>query len=152
MKGRQEEAESQFEFGGEGAKYGESLIRLRISEADCHYAGGLASGAKVLELFGDAATELSIRVDRDEGLFRAYESVEFLAPVRAGDFLEVRGRVIAVGKTSRRMVFEAHRVIEPDPGESQTGGRLLSDPVLVARAIGTTVTPAERQRGGNAGQ
>ena len=65
-----------------------SLIRLRIAAHDAHYAGGLVDGAKLLQLFGDVATELLIRSDGDEGLFVAYDSVEFLAPVHAGDFIE----------------------------------------------------------------
>ena len=39
------------------------------------YAGKLVDGARILALFGDAATELLIRLDGDEGLFRAYESL-----------------------------------------------------------------------------
>src|SRR3990167_4560809 len=87
-------------------------LRARISDSDAHYAGGLASGAKVMELFGDVATELLIRHDGDEGLFRAYENVEFLAPVRVGDYIEATGKIIKVGKTSRTMEFEAKKVIE----------------------------------------
>jgi 3-aminobutyryl-CoA ammonia-lyase len=69
----------------------ESLIRVRISEHDVHYAGGLVDGAKMLQLFGDVATELLIKVDGDEGLFVAYDQVSFLAPVNAGDYIEARG-------------------------------------------------------------
>ena len=32
-----------------------SLIRLRISAHDAHYAGNLVDGAKMLHLFGDVA-------------------------------------------------------------------------------------------------
>src|SRR5665811_2631988 len=88
-----------------------SLIRLRMSAHDAHYAGNLVDGAKMLNLFGDVATELLIRSDGDEGLFVAYDSVEFLAPVHAGDYIEASGRIVAVGKTSRKMAFEAGRVI-----------------------------------------
>ncbi len=52
-------------------------IRIRISESDVHYAGGLVDGAKMMQLFGDVATELLIISDGDEGLFRAYDAVEF---------------------------------------------------------------------------
>jgi len=61
-------------------------LRVRMSSADSHYAGNLVAGATILKLFGDVATELTIRYDGDEGLLRAYDSVEFLAPVYAGDF------------------------------------------------------------------
>src|SRR5262249_49592834 len=85
--------------------------RVRMSAHDAHYAGELVDGGRVLSLFGDAATELLIRIDGDEGLFRAYENVEFLAPVFAGDFLEVSAEVIAFGNTSRKILFEAKKVI-----------------------------------------
>ena len=51
----------------------ESELRLRISSKDAHYAGGLVDGAYILNLFGDIATELTIKIDGDEGLLRAYE-------------------------------------------------------------------------------
>src|SRR5207237_630877 len=72
---------------------GEVRIRLRMSQADAHYGGNLVDGARMLSLFGDVATELLIRLDGDEGLFRAYDSVEFLAPVYAGDYIEAVGKI-----------------------------------------------------------
>src|SRR6202163_4193517 len=86
-------------------------LRVRMGAHDAHYAGELVDGARILALFGDVATELLIRLDGDEGLFRAYESIEFLAPLRAGDFVEVEGEITAVGTTSRRMSFVARKVI-----------------------------------------
>ena len=62
-----------------------SMIRLRLGSHDAHYAGDLVDGAKMLNLFGDVATELLIRSDGDEGLFVAYDNVQFMAPVYAGD-------------------------------------------------------------------
>ena len=120
------------------------LLRLRVGAEQAHYGGGLVDGAFVLKLFGDAATELLIRHDGDEALFRAYSSVEFLAPVHGGDYLEVEAEIVRVGKTSREMRFEARRVIAPGEGSS---ARLLEPPEIVARATGTCVVPLEKQRG-----
>jgi 3-aminobutyryl-CoA ammonia-lyase len=124
-----------------------SLIRLRISAHDAHYAGGLVDGAKMLHLFGDVATELLIRSDGDEGLFVAYDSVEFLAPVLAGDFIEATGRIVHMGKSSRKMTFEARKVITSAglPGQASAAD-VLAEPVLVCRASGTCVVPAASQR------
>jgi len=122
------------------------VIRLRMSQADAHYGGALVDGARVLALFGDVATELLVRHDGDEGLFRAYEEVEFLAPVFAGDFLEVRGEIVRVGTTSRSMRFEARKVIAPRPDLSPSAAEVLAEPVVVCRAKGTCVVPKERQR------
>jgi acyl-CoA hydrolase len=124
------------------------MHRLRLGSHDAHYAGELVDGARCLALFGDVATELCIRHDGDEGLFRAYESVEFLAPVRAGDVLEVFGELIDVGKTSRRMRFWAHKVISltRDPALAVSAARVFDEPELVCRATGTCVVPLSQQR------
>jgi 3-aminobutyryl-CoA ammonia-lyase len=123
-----------------------ATLRLRLSAHDAHYGGGLVDGARVLGLFGDVATELLIRLDGDEGLFRAYESVEFLAPLHAGDFVEVEGELVATGKTSRKMRFEARKVIAPRADVSDSAADVLAEPVIVCRAVGTCVTPLAKQR------
>lgn len=125
-----------------------AMLRVRMSGQDAHYGGNLVDGAKMLQLFGDVGTELSIRLDGDEGLFRAYDNVEFLAPVYAGDFIEVSGRITRVGRTSRRLEFEAWKVIVPRPDISDSAADLLEEPVLVCKASGTCVTLQERQRKG----
>jgi 3-aminobutyryl-CoA ammonia-lyase len=121
-------------------------LRVRLSAHDAHYGGGLVDGARVLGLFGDAGTELLIRHDGDEGLFRAYESVEFLAPLHAGDFVEVDAELVSVGRTSRKVRFEARKYISPRPDLSDSAADLLQEPVVVCRAVGTCVTPAAKQR------
>lgn len=124
-----------------------SLIRLRIAAHDAHYAGNLVDGAKMLHLFGDVATELLIRSDGDEGLFVAYDNVEFLAPVYAGDYIEATGRIVKMGKTSRKMEFEARKVIASVKIEGQASAAdVLAEPVLVCKASGTCVVPAHCQR------
>ncbi len=124
----------------------DALIRLRMSEHDAHYGGNLVDGARILALFGDVATELLIRMDGDEGLFAAYDSVEFLAPVYAGDFIEARGRIVQAGRTSRRMEFEARKVIATRPEEGASAADVLEAPIVVCRASGTCVTPKAKQR------
>jgi 3-aminobutyryl-CoA ammonia-lyase len=121
-------------------------IRLRMSQADAHYGGNLVDGARLLALFGDVATELLVRHDGDEGLFRAYDAVEFLAPVHAGDFIEAEGEIVNVGNTSRAMRFEARKVIVPRPDLSDSAAEVLAEPVVVCRATGTCVVPKEKQR------
>ncbi|HYO57139.1 hotdog fold domain-containing protein [Archangium sp.] len=118
-----------------------------MSSHDAHYGGNLVDGARMLGLFGDVATELCIRLDGDEGLFRAYDSVEFLAPVYAGDFIEAEGEILQVGNTSRKMRFEARKVIRPRPDVNDSAADVLSEPVVVCRASGTCVVPKDKQRG-----
>ncbi|MBE9503549.1 MAG: 3-aminobutyryl-CoA ammonia lyase [Proteobacteria bacterium] len=121
-------------------------LKVRMSESDAHYGGGLVDGARILALFGDAATELLIRYDGDEGLFRAYSSVEFLAPVYAGDFIEVAAKMVKAGKTSRNMEFEAWKIITAAPEAGDSAANVLEEPILVCKASGTCVTPKEKQR------
>ncbi len=123
-----------------------SLIRLRMSAHDAHYGGNLVDGARMLALFGDVATELLIALDGDEGLFVAYDSVEFLAPVYAGDYIEASGEIVAVGNTSRKMRFEARKVIAVRSDINESAADLLAEPVVVCRASGTCVTPKAKKR------
>ena len=117
-----------------------------MSAQDAHYGGNLVDGARMLALFGDVATELLIRLDGDEGLFVAYDSVEFLAPVYAGDYVEAEGRVVKLGNTSRRMEFEARKVIAARPEAGDSAADVLDPPVVVCRATGTCVTPKSKKR------
>ena len=118
-------------------KDSKALLRVRLSQADSHYGGGLVSGSKLLEFFGDVATE---------GLFRAYDNVEFLAPVFAGDYLEIEGHIKEVGNTSRKMDFVVRKVITPEPERGPTAAKVLKEPIIVAKASGTCVVPKELQR------
>jgi 3-aminobutyryl-CoA ammonia-lyase len=124
----------------------ETSLKLRMGMHDAHYAGNLVDGARMLNLFGDVATELLIRYDGDEGLFRAYSKVEFLAPVFAGDYIEVKGKITSVGNTSRNMEFEAWKIIAPAPESGESAASVLDKPILVCKASGTCVTPKDRQR------
>lgn len=126
-----------------------STIRLRMSAHDAHYGGNLVDGARMLNLFGDVATELLIKQDGDEGLFCAYDNVEFLAPVFAGDYIEAYGEITKVGNTSRKMTFEARKVITARTDISASAAEVLARPVVVCRASGTCVTPKECQRFNN---
>jgi len=121
-------------------------IRVRLSASDAHYGGQLVNGAHMLSLFGDVATELAIICDGDEGLLVAYEKVEFLAPIFSGDFIEVAGRITRIGRSSRRLEFEAYKVISARRDISDSAADVLDQPILIGRAVGTTVVKAERQR------
>jgi 3-aminobutyryl-CoA ammonia-lyase len=123
-----------------------STLRLRIGQEQAHYGGNLVAGARVLELFGDVVTEIAIITDGDEGLFVGYDKIEFLAPVYAGDFLEVTGRVVRLGNTSRTVELEARKVIAARYDASPSGADVLAEPVVVVRAVGTTVVPVAHSR------
>ncbi len=122
------------------------MIRVRMSSSDVHYGGNLISGAKILELFGDVATELLIKSDGDEGLFAGYKKIDFLAPVYAGDFIEAKGKITRIGNTSRDIEFEAYKVIQARKDISESAADYLDKPILVVKAEGTCVVKKENQR------
>jgi 3-aminobutyryl-CoA ammonia-lyase len=123
-----------------------ATLRVRMGQEDVHYGGNLVAGARTLELFGDVITELAIATDGDEGLFVGYDRIEFLAPVHAGDFLEVSGRIVRIGNTSRTVEFEARKVIASRYDLSPSAADVLAEPVVTCRAVGTTVIPKEHSR------
>src|SRR6185503_4008795 len=77
-----------------------------------------------------------------------YESVEFLAPVFAGDYVEAIAELVSVGNTSRKMRFEARKVISNvrAPGMPASAADVLGEPIVVCRAFGTCVVPKDLQR------
>ena len=127
---------------GSGAREGFRVEHRRyVAHHAAHYGGGLVDGAYVLGLFGDVATELCIRTDGDEGLFAAYDAVEFVAPVRAGDVIEVSAEIDRVGRRSRGVAFLAQVVCRADPDRGPSAGTILEQPLVVVRAHGTVVVP-----------
>jgi len=110
-----------------------------------HYGGNLVDGAYVLGLFGDVATEVSIRTDGDEALFASYDEVVFAAPVQAGDVLEVSATVTRVGRRSRALRFEARVTCRARPDLSPSAAEVLAEPVVCATATGTVVVPQDRK-------
>jgi 3-aminobutyryl-CoA ammonia-lyase len=115
--------------------------RRYVPYSHAHYGGNLVDGAYVLGLFGDVATEACIRTDGDEGLFASYSDVQFRAPVRAGDVLEVTATITRVGNRSRGMSFEAKVVCRSEPERGDSAAAVLADPVVAVTATGTVVVP-----------
>jgi 3-aminobutyryl-CoA ammonia-lyase len=115
--------------------------RRYVGHDRAHYGGGLVDGAFALALFGDAATELCIRTDGDEGLLAGYDEVRFHAPVRAGDVVEVTATIDGVGRRSRGVSFEAVVVCRARPEVCATAAAVLDPPVVAVTAHGTIVVP-----------
>ena len=122
---------------------GLSVVHRRyVPYAHAHYAGNLVDGAYVLGLFGDVATELCIRSDGDEGLFAGYSEVRFVAPVRAGDVVEVTGQISRVGNRSRTIEFSCAVVCRGRPDRCASAAEVLDPPIVAVVATGTVVVPA----------
>lgn len=124
-------------------RVGTTVVHRRyVPYSHAHYAGNLVDGAYSLGLFGDVATELCIRTDGDEGLFASYSDVQFRAPVRAGDLLEITAVLVRAGNRSRVMDFTLHVVARGGATESQPGAAaMLERPLLATSATGTVVVP-----------
>lgn len=117
--------------------------RRYVSYSHAHYAGNLVDGAYSLGLFGDVATEMCIRTDGDEGLFASYADVQFRAPVRAGDVLEISCELVRAGTRSRLMEFEVRVVARGAATDTAPGAAtLLAEPIVATTATGTVVVPA----------
>jgi 3-aminobutyryl-CoA ammonia-lyase len=129
---------------GVSAEVGTRVVHRRyVPYSHAHYAGNLVDGAYSLGLFGDVATEMCIRTDGDEGLFASYSDVQFRAPVRAGDVLEVTAELVKVGTRSRALEFTVLVVArgaatDADPGAAQ----VLDEPIVATTATGVVVVPA----------
>ena len=121
---------------------GTTVVHRRyVPYSHAHYAGNLVDGAYSLAAFGDVATELSIRTDGDEGLFASYSDVQFKAPVRAGDCLEIEARIVRAGSRSREMEFEVRVVTRGNPERSESAADVLDPPIVATTARGVVVVP-----------
>ena len=125
------------------ATVGERVVHRRyVPYSHAHYAGNLVDGAYSLGLFGDVATEMCIRTDGDEGLFASYSDVQFRAPVRAGDILEITCELVHVGTRSRVMDFAVYVVARgAATTEAPGAAALLAEPLVATTARGTVVVP-----------
>jgi 3-aminobutyryl-CoA ammonia-lyase len=115
--------------------------RRYVPYSHAHYGGSLVDGAYALGLFGDVATEVCIRTDGDEGLFASYADVQFRAPLRAGDVVEVSATVVRVGRRSRDLSFTCAVVCRSQPERSPSAAELLAEPIVAVTARGTVVVP-----------
>jgi 3-aminobutyryl-CoA ammonia-lyase len=115
--------------------------RRYVPHSHAHYGGNLVDGAYGLGMFGDVATELLIHTDSDEGLFAGYSSVEFVAPIQAGDVIEASATLVRIGKRSREIEFEARVVCRSAPARGPSAADVLAEPIVVTRARGTVVAP-----------
>jgi 3-aminobutyryl-CoA ammonia-lyase len=106
-----------------------------------HYADNLVDGAYSLAAFGDVATEMCIRTDGDEGLFASYTDVQFLAPVRGGDVIEVEARLVRLGRRSRKLDFELRVVARANPSRSESASGWLTPALVATTASGVVVVP-----------
>lgn len=127
-------------------RLGTTVVHRRyVSHRDSHLAGDLVDSAYTLGMLGDAAVELCIRTDDDEGLFVGYAEVDFLEPVHGGDVIEAQAVLVRIGDSSREIAFEARVLCRSAehlesrrPGVTSTS-HVLDEPLVVVRATGTVV-------------
>ena len=115
--------------------------RRYVPYAHAHYGGNLVDGAYGLALFGDVATDLAIHTDGDESLLAGYSDVEFLAPVQAGDVVEVTATLTRIGTRSREVSFVARVLCRAAPERGPSAADVLDPPVVATKATATIVVP-----------
>jgi len=126
----------------EDSRVGLRVVHRRyVDHTHAHYGGNLVDGAYGLALFGDVATEISIWLDSDEGLFASYSDVQFRAPVRGGDVVEVEGSVRKIGTRSRTLDFELRIMCRARPDLGASSAEVLALPLIATTATGTIVVP-----------
>jgi phosphopantetheine--protein transferase-like protein len=121
-----------------------AFLRVRVGQEEAHYGGDLVDGARILRLFGDLVTEITIRTDGDEGLLSQYDDVRFSAPVKPGDYIEARARLVRRTRLRRIVELEAHKVLSARPEAGESAAAVLDAPQLVCSATATTVVPYRR--------
>ena len=120
----------------------DATLRVRLGTKDTHYGGGLIPAATVMRLFADCTTEIGILDTGRPGLLAAYENAEFLLPLRAGDYVEIRAAILSRGRRSRRIALEAWRLIRA-PAEDAASRKHVpcEPPELAARGTMISVSP-----------
>lgn len=118
--------------------------RRYVPYAHAHYGGNLVDGAYGLAMFGDVATDLAIHTDGDESLLAGYENVKFLAPIQAGDVVEVTATVTRVGTRSRDLAFEARILCRAAPERGPSAADVLTPAVVATTANATIVVPSAK--------
>lgn len=122
-------------------------LTVRMSLMDAHYGGHVVSGARILELFGDAVTGLSATELGDESLLASWNDVRFLKAVHPGDFIRVEATLDKSTKLRRFISVSANRVIRgADPHTSSV--EAVDPAECVADAHGVVVVPAAAARKG----
>ncbi|TPK73613.1 3-aminobutyryl-CoA ammonia lyase [Mesorhizobium sp. B2-4-15] len=116
-----------------------SLIRLRLSSPDGHYSGALLDQSKMLQIFGDAVTEIMINVDDHEGSLKSLDA-EFVGTLRTGEYLEVGARLTRRQGGLRQFECTAHKLIELIHKNGGWSAHALAEPQLVAKAVAVAMT------------
>lgn len=124
------------------------ILRLRIPPEEAHYGGDLVSGAKLMELFGDAMTLLAISNCSDEGLLKSWENVEFEEQVFPGDYIRIAAKKVSTSVLQEEYELFAYREVESRDSDT-ADCVLLEPPQLVAQAQGTFVLPYKKVKDSN---
>ncbi|MDQ1675404.1 MAG: beta-lysine 5,6-aminomutase alpha subunit [Actinomycetota bacterium] len=114
-----------------------------------HYASGLCM-PEIATLAGRERLDMmlndSMYGSLDEELFASYADVQFRAPVRVGDVVEVTATVTRSATRSRTLEFRAVVVCR---GRGGSAAEVLARPIVAVSATGTVVVPGPAAAAGN---
>jgi 3-aminobutyryl-CoA ammonia-lyase len=108
-----------------------------MNAQDTTYRSVIIPAARIMGLFADCVTQVTLREDGDGSLLAAYENAQFKQSVHIGDYLEIQARIIKRGNRSRHFAMVALRHIKtPGPGEPDTPPAVIcASPEVVAEAV-----------------
>ena len=101
----------------------------------------------IVELSEMAGTKLALMLDGDAGFICALDDFELIASAYHGDFVRMTAKLVRIGHASRIRRHEAHVLARcHGVGKLTSHREVLETPLLVARPVGTAVTPLDLQR------
>ena len=119
---------------------GELRLRLRIGREQVRYLDDLASGAFLLQCFGEAVSALSIGREGHGGALVAVDRMSFRHALHAGDLIEIAARFVSKGVTSRRYECEGWLLQSHfDKGARTVDWSVYDPPTLVGGGLLTIV-------------
>lgn len=101
---------------------------------------GTAFGGKIAQWIDIAASVAAIRHCRSLVVTASMGQLDFISPVRVGDIVILKGRVIAVGNTSMEVQIEIFSE-DPTSGEKQHTGIALLTYVAIDKACNKVRVP-----------
>jgi hypothetical protein len=126
----------------------DAVLRVRMNAQDTTYRSVIIPAARIMGLFADCITQITLKEDQDGSLLAAYENAQFKKSVHIGDYLELQARVLSRGNRSRRIGMVALRYIKtPGPSDPDTPPAVICEPPeIVAEAIIVVVVRRKEDR------
>ncbi len=116
----------------------ETKMRLRMSDKDVFYAGGIVNGSRSITLMGDVAARVMIMHDGNEGRCIGFDNIRLHKSIFAGDYLELIGRIVGIEGNKRKIQCRTFKVAyNPNIKGDASAINVLEKPILCTEFIAT---------------